>query len=715
MASTSLCRRRILFAMRPQHSLAFTDLVETLPVSAFVIDTKACVVAWNQIAEDQFPSITPGECITERLTSKPEELREFLTRASRSRTMLMGGSEWIDDTGGRVSLQLRAGSLRSIESPETSFVLLSVQQAVSDPTGFSALNQRIHSLRSEVAARHRAEDALRELHEAITEPTSLEERFARILEAGMRRFEMQVSVLTRQHADHTEVVASRDRSGNALACGRLMPIRDVALVRGVFDQLAQTGWVIEHDHPLFSCWTDPGIAMHITQNGHHHGTLLFAGPLTARDPPRTLEVDWMGISTRWLASEFARAEAFEQNAALELRMQATQKLESLGTLAGGIAHDFNNLLVGILGNASIALEHTSRSDELYETLSQIERAAVHGAELTRALLAYSGRGRIRIEPLDLAEQVSELSTLLPLTGHARLQISRTSERSIIQGDSARLQQVIMNLLTNAVDAVRAGHGRIYVETGASFYGDDTLARGVVDAGVGVGWYAYLEVNDEGCGMDAATAGRLFDPFFTTKPDGHGLGMASVLGIVRSHRGVIHLDTAPGRGTRIRVSFPLVEDREGDRAGLSNAHPQPLAKRTFSRALVVDDDAVVRQVCARMLRALGMETVACDSGRSALQTLAGNSPPFDVIVLDLSMPEMSGLDALRKLRERHPELPVLISSGDPADAVPIVQVDPFTHLLPKPYTRRDLATVLSTVAARSGGHSDPTPQAKGEPR
>jgi len=625
--------------------------------------------------------------------------------------MLMGGSERVDASGESVGFQLRAASLRPLESQASPCILLTVQQKVTEPTGFGALNARIDQLRSEIAARHQAEEALRELHAAIAHPSSLEERFAEILEKGLRRFRMNLALLTRQHADHAEVVLARQPSGEALAPGIPIPIRHEAIHRGVFERLGQAGWELEPGHPLAVYSTEPAIAMHITSNGQHYGTLLFAGPYDTRDGTRALEGDWMGISTRWLAAEFSRVEAAEQHAALEASMQAAQKLESLGTLAGGIAHDFNNLLVGILGNASIALEGLSRSHELYEILSQIERSAARGAELTRALLAYSGRGRTTIEPLDLAEQVSELSSLLPLTSNTRLQIHHSSARTTISGDAARLQQVIMNLVTNAADATRGGRGEIHVETGTGLYREEFMAKAVLDAGVGIGRYAYLEVTDEGCGMDAATVERLFDPFFTTKPDGHGLGMASVLGIVRSHHGVIHLDTAPGRGTRIRVSFPSVEDPAAARSTPRGARLSALAKRMFCRALVVDDDTVVRRVCNRMLGALEIETVTCDSGKSALRILETRPAPFDLVVLDLSMPDMSGLDVLRSLRERHPDLPVLISSGDPADAVPIAQADPHTHLLPKPYTRRDLAQALSTVALRSG--APPTPRSHGE--
>jgi len=693
-------------------SLTFPDLLAVFSASAFIVDEHGHVPIWNRFASEVFGVTTAGQPLQEWLGTDPDELRDFLTRASRSRGMLSWGADLTTNAGRRLRCELRACRIPSglFLKP---VLLLVVQPKSTYPTGFSALNERISQLRREVAARRRAENTLRELYREITAPLPADDRFIQILRSGCRRFGMRLALLTRQQLDHAEVLSCTHSAGPELAPGIPIPLVPGPFSAGVFEELQRTGWRIDAESPLAGYWAEPAIATHLTCNGEHYGTLVFAGPGVAYRAPDELGLDWLRLTAKWLASELARMKVSEEHAALELRMQTTQKLESLGTLAGGIAHDFNNLLVGVLGTASAILETLPSSSPLHREVSQIHLSAQRAAELAQSLLTYSGRAPITITTLDLRDEVEDMQSLIKLGGKVAIEIVRTPYPVWVRGDSGRLRQVILNLITNAVDAVRENRGRIRVETGTRLYGDHELSMARVDSGMGVGEYAFIEVADEGYGMHAATEARIFDPFFTTKPDGHGLGMASVVGIVRGHSGVIHLETAPGRGTCIRVAFPVAEPVAAGGEPDPDVRTLDTSKRMFERALLVDDNEVVRRVGARLLGSLEIEVVPVTGGAQALDEVGRSQGRFDVIILDLSMPGIGGEETLRHLREQHPELPVLLCSGNPADAEAIATADPFTHVLAKPYDRTSLGAALSELAVQCAAVSHTLSRNEGE--
>jgi PAS domain S-box-containing protein len=264
-----------------------------------------------------------------------------------------------------------------------------------------------------------------------------------------------------------------------------------------------------------------------------------------------------------------RKRAEEERRKLEARVQHDQRLESLGVLAGGIAHDFNNLLTVILANTGLALLGLPPDAPARHALGQIEQAALRAADLTRQMLAYSGRGRFVIQPVDLSRVVEEMAGLLQTTlpKGATLRCDGAPGLPAVEADPAQVRQVALNLITNAADALGDAAGVIAVRTGvvhaeraylASAHGREDLPEGP---------YAYLEVSDSGCGMDAATAARVFEPFFTTKFIGRGLGLAAVLGIMQGHRGAIHIVSAPGQGSTFRALFPCL-------AAAAGATPEP---------------------------------------------------------------------------------------------------------------------------------------------
>ena len=252
-----------------------------------------------------------------------------------------------------------------------------------------------------------------------------------------------------------------------------------------------------------------------------------------------------------------RVRGERERRAMESQVQHVQKLESLGILAGGIAHDFNNLLMVVLGNLDLALTDRGLSAALRESLQNIGKAARQGAELTRQLLVYAGREPIRVTKLDLSTVVRDMSQIIEvsLRGKGPLVYELSEKTPAVDMDPALIRQVIMNLLINASESLAAEGGRIVLRTGWENLDSSALEQNILGHGLPPGTYAYLEVQDTGCGMDGATRERIFDPFFSTKFVGRGLGLAAVHGIVLGHHGCMRVTSEAGKGTTFRVIFP----------------------------------------------------------------------------------------------------------------------------------------------------------------
>jgi C4-dicarboxylate-specific signal transduction histidine kinase len=279
--------------------------------------------------------------------------------------------------------------------------------------------------------------------------------------------------------------------------------------------------------------------------------------LEARVRERTEE---LARANRALQAEIAeRKREEEERRLLERQIQHAQKLESLGVLAGGIAHDFNNLLVGILGNAGLALMRLAPDDPTRPTVEAIHASAMRAAELTKQMLAYSGRGKFVVQPVSLTDVVAEMSELLgaSITKKAAVEFDFAPDLPPIEADATQIRQVVMNLITNASEAIGEGSGRITLRTGVVRADRALFASTHLDDDLPEGDYAFMEVADTGCGMDEETRAKIFDPFFTTKFMGRGLGLAAVLGIVRGHRGTIRVTSAPGEGTTVSVYLPAI--------------------------------------------------------------------------------------------------------------------------------------------------------------
>ena len=386
---------------------------------------------------------------------------------------------------------------------------------------------------------------------------------------------------------------------------------------------------------------------------------------------------------------------------LEQKIVQSQKLESLGLLAGGVAHDFNNLLVGILGNVGLALAESAPGSELRDVLTSAEAACRRAADLTRQMLAYSGRGRFIIERVGLNQVVEELATLLGsvVSKSAQLCLELADELPEIEADATQIRQIVMNLITNASDALEGKPGVISIITGEVAADEAYLASTVLDDRLPAGNYVYVEVRDTGVGMTAETRGRIFDPFFTTKFTGRGLGLAAVLGILRGHHGAVSVDSELGKGTTIRILFPRATPAPTKTAEPAPSKPEP--RTVAGVVLVADDEPVIRRLAQRVLEARGYRVLLAEDGTQAVSMFRDHAADIDVVVVDLTMPGLNGDEVLRQIRRIRPTARIVLSSGYDAHRVmATLGGEGSVGFLSKPWSPQDLLQAMN-AALESG--------------
>jgi len=391
--------------------------------------------------------------------------------------------------------------------------------------------------------------------------------------------------------------------------------------------------------------------------------------------------------------------------ALEGQLFQAAKLESLGVLAGGIAHDFNNLLLGILGNASLARDLLPRSSDVRQMLDGVINASERAAALTKQLLAYSGKGKFIIQPLDLSGLVRDLSKLvqasIPKSVVVRQQLA--PDLPAIVADMAQLQQVIMNLIINAAEAIGENAGSVTVTTAEQEIAQCQTCAATIGADpITPGRYVCFEVKDTGAGMDKATMARIFDPFFTTKFTGRGLGLSAVLGIVRGHQGFIQVESSPGQGSTFKVLFPASSERFVPETVDEEKAEKDDTVTGSGVILLVDDEELVRQAAAAMLVYLGYTVVEASDGQQAIELFQQNRSRIKLVILDLSMPVMNGEECLKCLRSIQSNVPVIISSGyGETEAARRCQAGGLAVYLQKPYTPQQLAKLVKVALAGNG--------------
>ncbi len=393
----------------------------------------------------------------------------------------------------------------------------------------------------------------------------------------------------------------------------------------------------------------------------------------------------------------------EERARVESQLQQAQKLESLGILAGGIAHDFNNLLVGILGNASLALLDLEPGDDARQSIAEIEKAAQRAAELTRQLLAYAGKGRYVVETADATAVISEMTSLMrtAISRNASLQMDLATSLPSIDVDVNQFRQVVMNLVTNASDALDTKPGLISIRTGRQEISREYITGCAPGCDAQPGGFTYVEVHDNGAGMDEATRHRIFEPFFSTKFTGRGLGLAATMGIMRSHHGAIRVYSEIGSGTSIKLLFPV--STQSGRAGM-HADTRAEEWRRGGQILVVDDEDSVRAVASALLRRRGFRTQEASDGAKALDIFQVQPDAFVLVLLDLTMPNMNGEETLRALREVNPSVNVLLMSGyNEQDVTRMFAGRELSGFLQKPFRAEELyASVARSLGVDTNG-------------
>ncbi len=384
---------------------------------------------------------------------------------------------------------------------------------------------------------------------------------------------------------------------------------------------------------------------------------------------------------------------------LEAQLHQSQKLESLGVLAGGLAHDFNNLLVGIMGNASLAMERLPANSALRPLLEKVVNAGRRATDLTQRMLAYAGRANCDVQTMDLNRLVEEMVDFAAaaVPKNVTLKVRIRPDLPPIRADSGQMQQVIMNLLINAAEAIGPGGGEVTVSTRLEELDAGRIAAEFADQRLTPGPYVCLEVRDTGCGIDPEILGRIFDPFFTTKFAGRGLGLSAILGIVRAHHGAITVNSQVGVGTVFCVFVP---------AASASLAPGPSQKRPCElprgfRVLVIDDEEDVREVVREVLEARGIEVLLAADGTAGLEIFQQHRDRIDAVLLDMNMPGLSGEVVFRRLRAIKPDVRVILSTGYSEQEAELhfggVPLAGFVH---KPYTASMLVDKIgAAIGAR----------------
>ncbi|HJV65989.1 MAG TPA: PAS domain S-box protein [Geomonas sp.] len=403
----------------------------------------------------------------------------------------------------------------------------------------------------------------------------------------------------------------------------------------------------------------------------------------------------IGVSTITRDISDLKREAAER-VRIERKMLHAQKLESLGVLAGGIAHDFNNILMAIIGNASMALMRVEEESPVRANLLNVQKAASRAADLTRQMLAYSGKGTFSIENVDLNQLVQEMTHMLEvsISKYAQLKFDLHLPLPTVAADATQIRQIIMNLVINASEAIGEKDGTINICTGCMQCDRSYLQQISVDEDLPEGSYVFLEVGDTGCGMDRETMAKIYDPFFTTKFTGRGLGMAAVQGIIRGHKGAIKIYSEPGHGTTFKVFLPA--------SGITS---EPLPARAPVEAswvgsgtiLLVDDEAAVLDIGKEMLQEMGFEVLTAMNGVQGIDQFQSNRDKIACVILDLTMPQLDGEHTFSELRRLDPQLRVIMSSGyNESEVVQKFTGTGLAGFIQKPYSFAALREVLYKV-------------------
>ena len=397
-------------------------------------------------------------------------------------------------------------------------------------------------------------------------------------------------------------------------------------------------------------------------------------------------------------SDQKRAEAERRERDLELLQ--LQKAESLAVLAGGIAHDFNNLLTAIVGHTNLARAQLRADAAARGHLDKVEQAAGRAARLCQQMLAYAGRNPVAFAELDLGRLVREVWGLVEssVSAKVRVRIEEEGPLAPVLAAETQMQQVVMNLLINAAEAIGEGEGEVVVRLRSARLDEAAIAELFPECAVSVGEHTLLEVRDSGAGMTAEVRARIFEPFFTTKFTGQGLGLAAVAGVVKSHRGHIVVRSEPGEGALFRLAFPAVGG-DGGRGASAEAGADRAGGAAAGGGLVllVDDDPMIREVGAGVLQAMGYTPLTAEDGAEGVARFGERAAQLKAVLLDLTMPRMDGFEAHAAMHGIDPRVPVILMSGfsSKLENLPPSAIHP-AGVLAKPFNMVQLRERLDAV-------------------
>ncbi|MDQ6984464.1 MAG: response regulator, partial [Ghiorsea sp.] len=357
---------------------------------------------------------------------------------------------------------------------------------------------------------------------------------------------------------------------------------------------------------------------------------------------------------------------------------------------------FNNILTAILGNAGLALSKLPATSPINSYISNITQASHKAADLCKQMLAYSGKGQFIIKPILLSELVEDMKQLLhvSIAKNVVLRLDLSTQIPAINADVTQMQQVIMNLVINAAEAIDTNSGSISISTGVMRVDQHYLTTTFLEESLELGQYVYLEVSDTGCGMSEETQKKIFEPFFTTKFTGRGLGMAAILGIVRGHNGAIKVYSEENKGSTFKLLFPCSEEKA---ESLASPESRQIQFQSSGCVLVVDDEETIREVAESMLKDLGLTCLMAADGIEAIEVFKKNHATIDVVLLDMTMPRMGGEDTFSELCRIDPDVKVILSSGyTEQDATNRFTGKGLAGFLQKPYAPQLFAEKLSHV-------------------
>jgi len=410
---------------------------------------------------------------------------------------------------------------------------------------------------------------------------------------------------------------------------------------------------------------------------------------------QAIDHEQMDEGTIWSILDITdRKRAEEERQQFEQQLFQAQKLESLGVLAGGIAHDFNNILTVILGHCYMARNEYIPEQNFIATFEQIEKAGNRAAELCRQMLTYAGKSPLVQTRVNLWLLVDEVVKMLQAAIKKNVTIELDLKRVVpeIIGDSGQIQQIVMNLIINAAEAIGAANGTIRVALTRVLITDDDVETDTFGTLIEAGGYICLEVTDNGGGMDEETQKRIFEPFFTTKFTGRGLGMSAIHGIITSHEALLQMTSSPGAGTTFKVFFPVPQTPDYNSEEISAAAVS--SGKAGGTILLVDDELVLRNVGTELLESLGFTILTAQNGKEALEIYHQRSCEIDLILLDLIMPGMGGIETYYELRKISATLPLIICSGYGIESVEdVISNDLYAGFVHKPYKPNELRDVI----------------------